>query len=399
MNLPTPTTQEIYETMIAQIELATSQTIPLLPKAFVRVFARVFAGVFVTLWKYAGSIGLQLFVRTAQFGDTNINGVVINPLVEWGRLIGVGDPRPATPAALVFDVQVKVQDGFIQAGEQIVHSPSGIVYLVESSVALDAPTVQVTAIASADPNGDVGAGTQGNLEPGTEASFASPIPNVARTVTVASVATPGTDAESADSYRERIIRRFQRRPQGGAYADYRAWAESPNDVVNVYPYKGLPGEVDVFIEVQATASNPDGIPDSAQLAAVEDAINFDVDGKASRRPVNDAVNVHPITRVAFDVHVAGLDGAGVPEAEAAIEAAVDDYLRSREPFILGLSVLPRIDRVTLAAISGIVDEAAAAHGSTVADVTVYLADDPANDVVAYGLSNGEKAKLGTLVFD
>lgn len=398
MNLPTPTTQEIYATMIAQIELSTSQTIPILPKAFVRVFARVFAGVFITLWKYAGSIALQLFVRTAQFGETTINGVSVNPLVEWGRLIGVGDPAPATPAELTFAVTVTNQSGFIPSSTQIVHSPTGIVYLTTASVPLDAPTVQVGAVASSDPNGDAGAGVAGTLEIGTEAAFASPISGVQRTVVVAGIVTPGTDAEAPDAYRARIIRRFQRRPQGGAYADYRAWGEEPSDVINVYPYTGHPGEVDVYVEVDATEYNPDGIPTQPQIDAVHDAIELDAGGKATRRPVNAAVNVLPITRVKFDVAVNGLAGTNVPETEDAIRRAVDDYLRSREPFILGLSVFPRTDRVTLAAVSGIIDETASARGHTVAAVTLALSTDPMNPIPIYQLQEGEKAGAGLVSF-
>lgn len=399
MNLPTPTTQEIYATMIAQIELSTSQTIPILPKAFVRVFARVFAGVFITLWKYAGSIALQLFVRTAQFGETTINGVSVNPLVEWGRLIGVGDPAPATPAELTFAVTVTNQSGFIPSSTQIVHSPTGIVYLTTASVPLDAPTVQVGAVASSDPNGNAGAGVAGTLEIGTEAAFASPISGVQRTVVVAGIVTPGTDAEAPDAYRARVIRRFQRRPQGGAYADYRAWGEEPSDAINVYPYTGQPGEVDVYVEVDATEYNPDGIPTQPQIDAVRDAIELDAGGKATRRPVNAAVNVLPITRVKFDVAVNGLAGTNVPETEDAIRRAVDDYLRSREPFILGLSVFPRTDRVTLAAVSGIIDETASARGHTVASVSIALSSDPGNTLPIYQLQDGQKAGVDLVTFN
>ena len=43
MSLLVPTTQEVSDNTIAEIELAISQTIPLLPKGFTRVLAKVFA--------------------------------------------------------------------------------------------------------------------------------------------------------------------------------------------------------------------------------------------------------------------------------------------------------------------------------------------------------------------
>lgn len=395
MNLTTPTTSQVYSTMMAQIELSIGQTIPILPKAFIRVFAKVFAGVFITLWKYAGSIFLQLFVRTAQYGETTVNGQRVNPLVEWGRLIGVGDPDEATPAELVFDVTVTTQSGTIPSNTQIIRSDTGVIYLTTASVALNAATVQVSAVASGDPDGNGGAGEQGNLQVGDSCEFVNPIANVRRTVTVASVTSEGADAEDPEDYRVRIIRRFQRRPQGGAYSDYRAWAEDVGDVVNVFPYRSAtPGEIDLYVEV-STDSDPDGIPSVAQLSDVQDAIEYDSGGKASRRPVGAAINYLAISRKSIDVEVNGLDGSSVAEVEDAIETAVDDYLRSREPFILGLSVLPRKDRITLAAVSGIVAQTAEAMGHTIASVTMEI--DSVSEV-GYELQEGELAKLGNITF-
>ena len=81
----------------------------------------------------------------------------------------------------------------------------------------------------------------------------------------------------------------------------------------------------------------------------------------------------------------------VAEAQATIQAALEDYFLSREPFIVGLSSLPREDRVTEAAVAGIVDEAANSVGATV--TTVTLTPGPAQT-----LSDGQKAKLGSLTF-
>ena len=54
MSLVTPSTQEISDDIIAGLEGALAQSIPLLPKAFSRVLAKVLAAVFVLLYKYAG---------------------------------------------------------------------------------------------------------------------------------------------------------------------------------------------------------------------------------------------------------------------------------------------------------------------------------------------------------
>src|SRR5215510_10038923 len=135
---PTPTTAQIAANIIVQLEAALSQSVPLLPKAFSRVLAKVLAGVYVTLYKYAGFSLLQQFVDRASMRETTVNGVTIRPLVEWGRLIGVGDPKDAKQAELVLAVTVLSQTGSLAGGTQLLHAPTGVVYLTKAAVPLDA---------------------------------------------------------------------------------------------------------------------------------------------------------------------------------------------------------------------------------------------------------------------
>jgi hypothetical protein len=161
-------------------------------------------------------------------------------------------------------------------------------------------------------------------------------------------------------------------------------------VINAYPYTAdNPGEVDVYVEGDPDLYT-DGIPDSSLLTSVFDAIQLDdVSGKATRRPAGAAVNVFAITRQAVDVYVAGLDVPDPTVTKAAITAALDEWLRSREPFISGLTALPRKDRITQAQVAGIVDDIVSAAGGTV--TTVGL--DPDDIGLAITLQPGQKAKL------
>lgn len=397
MSLTPPTTATLADDIVSQIESSLEDTVPLLPKAFIRVLAKVLAGVVVILYRYAGWIYLQMFSATASSRETTINGRTTTPLVECGRRAGAGEPLPATRAELVITVTVLSQTGSLPANAQCVFSPRGVLFLTTAAVELNAPTVPVRIRAVSGPNGSDGSGTIGNLEPGAVVTFASPLPSIARDAVVASQAVTGAPGETWDAYRARVIRREQRRPQGGAYADYQAWAEGVPGIVAAYPYTGAPGEVDVYVEAtEESSGSPDGIPTGAQLSAVLDAINFDaVDGRATRRNVNAAVNALAITRTAFDITVVGLEATDVPAARAAISSAVDEFLRTREPFIVGLSVLPRLDRITLASVSGVADEAASAVGATIAAVTLELGGIP---ITAFTLGDGERAKLGTPTF-
>jgi hypothetical protein len=397
MALVTPTTQAIASNIIGQLESAISQTIPLLPKAFSRVLAKVLAAVYVVLYKYAGFSLLQQFVSSASFEETEVNGKLIRPLVEWGRLVGVGDPLFATQAELELEVTVLNQTGSLPGGTQLLYAPTGVVYITTAAVALSAATVTVNALASSDQDGGDGSGTIGNLEPGQILQFAGSPPNVATNAEVTGSAEVGAAGESEDSYRARVLRRCQRRPQGGAYADYQQWGTEVAGIRSAFPYTGnLPGQVDVYVEAEA---GPDGIPDGSQLDAVRDSIDFDPaeapspTGLANRRPANAAVNVLAITRAAFDVDITGFEATDSAAVLDAIELGLDEFLRARQPFIVGLSALPRLDRITQGAVAGVVQEIAEANGASVAGVTLRRGGF---EIIQYTLARGELAKLGLL---
>jgi uncharacterized phage protein gp47/JayE len=397
MSLTTPTTKEISDNIIAQLEASLNQSIPLLPKAFLRVLARALAGVFVLLYKYGGFMFLQIFVRTATISETTINGRVISPLIEWGRLIGVGDPAPATNAELLIDITVENQVGTLPSGTQLVNSDNGVTYITIGSVFLNAATVQATVRAVSDQAGGGGAGAIGNLDVGAVVSFANPLANVSRNASVVSQTVTGADGESTDAYRQRVTDRFQKRPQGGAYADYEQWGEEPAGILNVYPYTSdCPGQVDVYVEAtEASSGSPDGIPTNAQLEEVLDSIELDSSGLATRRPANALVNAFPITRTGFDVRVTTLQVNDLAGVQQQIQTALNEYFRGREPYIIGLSVPPRRDRITRTAVGGVVEDIVTAAGGIFGGVVVTVNGIQAD---AYTLGIGEKAKLSAVTF-
>jgi len=395
MSLTIPTTSALADAIIAQIESKLSITVPLLPKSFSHVWAKVQAGVDIILWKYASWIFLQTLIPYATFEEVTINGKRIRPLVQLGRRIGVSDPTAATRAELVITVTVTEQTGALAAQTACLRSETGVSYRTLTAVDLDAATVTVSIRANGDQDGTGGVGTQGNLQVGDELTFAGTPANVQSTVTVASITTTASDAETGEEYRARVWATSQAKPQGGAYADYRSWAESVAGIIHAYPYTSdTPGLVDVYCEASlATADDTDGTPTAAKLTAIGVAINMDVAGKATRRPVNDAVNVQAITRTGFDVGVASLDAVADGDTsgmQTAVTAAVQEWLWSREPYIEGLSVLPRKDIVSQGEIAGVVTSVVNARGGTVGLITL------AEGGVAFTYRNleaGEKAKL------
>ncbi len=395
-----PTTQEISTNIIASISAAISQTVPLLPKSFITVLAKALAAVFILLYKRSDFIGLQWFVKTASIKETTFNGKIFIPLIEIGRQIGVGDPTEATQAEVLVDITVETQTGSLESGTQLIRSATGITYILIGSVLLDAPTVQGTFRAVADQSGGDGAGAQGNLNPGDTLQFANPLANVSRTAVVDSQVVTGANAEDVDVvYRQRVLDRFQKRPQGGALADYEQWAEEVPGIINAYPYTGDPGEVDVFSEAtEASSGSPDGIPTAAQLTAVEASIDFNENGLASRRPVNACVNSLAITRTSFDVEVDGVTGVSDPaQVQADITAGVETYFLNGEPFIQGLTIPPRRDKLTRSGLIGLVEDIVTASNGSFTTVRFEITGS-GTPIEFHDLGRGEKAKATTVDF-
>ena len=120
------TVKQISDNIQASISASISQSVPLLPKAFINVLAKVLGAVFILLYKRNDFIGLQWFVKTASIKETTFNGETLIPLVEIGRQVGVSDPKEATQAELLVDISVENQSGSLNSGTQLIGSSNGI---------------------------------------------------------------------------------------------------------------------------------------------------------------------------------------------------------------------------------------------------------------------------------
>lgn len=364
--IPQPTTDEITTSIRAQLDGS-------LPKAFTDVISKVLAAVIVILFKYCNFIMQQLFVRTASADPTTINGTVVNPLEFWAQLAGISARTAATRAQLTVDITVENQVGSLPAQTQLLNA-DGLVYLTQAEVALNAATVQATVTCQT-------AGVAGNVDVGGTLSFANPLANVASDTTVATVVVQASDEETVATFRQRTLDAFQRPPQGGSYSDYRIWAEGASaSVINAYPYTGDPGEVDVYIEVN---DQTDGIPTTSQLATVQTAVD-------AVRPVNAVVNVLPISRIEYRITVSGLSVSNASAVQTQITDALNAYFADREPFLLGLSVPPRRDRVTSAETGGVIAQIVALAGGTFTGHVLELSGAP---LTFSSVGIGEKAKV------
>jgi hypothetical protein len=95
------------------------------------------------------------------------------------------------------------------------------------------------------------------------------------------------------------------------------------------------------------------------------------------------------------VEVVGLAVDGQVAVEADITQAIDDYMLNGEPFISGLSIPPRRDRITRSAISGLVDDVVSAANGIFTNVILKDAGVP---IELSTLGTGQKAKSDGVTF-
>jgi uncharacterized phage protein gp47/JayE len=392
------TVGEIRDFIINSIQTKFNIAFRMLSKSFIRVLAVVFAGVFVVLYKLRGWLFLQLYPETAYWGDTYILGVKVNPLVNWGNLIGVGEPKAGTQWKGIVTINVTAQGGALTAGTQLASDITGKIYITEDSAALDAENISVSVICAET-------GMAGNLDAGDILSFVNPLGNVKKTAAVAAVMEYAADDETGEEYRARVTARFKNSPLGGALSDYRKWALDAAGVLNVYPYKDVNSASGVIIYVAASpAFFPNRIPSTELLRKVGDACTYDPEtGKSSRKPVTAVIdpdadgtyrNIKPVTIIYFDVNISGMAGVPFDDFAEAIYSALENYFLSREPYIRGLSDdNNKTNIVSKNNVSSVVDSASASVKAEFGSVSVLV-----NGIITagYSLGAGELAALNNL---
>ena len=375
MSINIPSTQEIFEQNLENYQNKINQESPLNDRAFLRVASQNEAGAFTILYKYGQERALQNLALTATGSDLDNIGS------EYGL------PRnPATAAE--YTISLPATDGTIIPGTTIFTGVNnGIKYITLGAVTSSGGVAVLTVRATVT-------GEAGN----DAGSFRiqSQIAGATTTATITTQTITGASAETDEEYRIRILERIQNPPQGGATTDYRIWAKTVSGVKNAFPYSGLiyPNDITVYVEATVAVAPPDGIPSSTLLDQVENAILFDEDGLRTRMPLGVAnLYVNPISRVNLYTTIVGLVVDNEPAVQADIEAELDAFYRSRQPYIPGLTLVNgRTDTITSPDVGAVVNDVVRAAGGSVQNVTFGIT--VGGVLSQYILTGGELAKSG-----
>ena len=398
MPLQIPTTKELAEQYVAQFERSLNQNIPLADKAFLRVLAIVEATMDTILYKFGQERSIQNLALTATGDDLDAIGrehkVYRKSAESWQGKIQ-GDATNGT---------------IIPINVDFVSDSNNERYIPDSSATADINDEVVVTVSAKVP------GVNSNLE-----LFAAPTTPETMTIgrqiagvlsttfEVIEILNVGAERESDDAYRRRVLGEIRTVGGGGNSADYRRWSEEVAGILATYPYAGkpigegtgLPGDRTVYSEC-TEAIDPDGIPPAALLEEVRETINFDPITGEARPPlgeINDTLYVRAIRRTEFLVEIRNLTVS--PELETQLKtdvnAALEFYFKSVEPFILGLDFEgDRNDTLTNLTVSTVVQATINAAGGAASSVGFGIT--PGVFEYIYQLGQGEKAKLGGVTY-
>ncbi len=386
MALNIPTTKEIKDISIANYESRLSQDSPMQDKAFLRVKSSSEAFIFTALYKYAAERALQNLILTATGQD----------LINLGNQYNV--PKNLAQEAIL-TAEITGQNGSVlETVRTYVGDLNGLRYTIENQATIVGGIASIVLTASQS-------GVVGNLDVANTLTIDSPVSGINSVATVTSVDQLGTEEESDDVYRLRILDVARASGGGGNASDYRRWAQEVSGVARAYPYSGKPvvlqaesspPERTVYVEA-TTDIDPDGIAPQPLLDAVRASINNDPETGLSRQPLgltDETLYVESISRTGFYVTVRDLIAppAFVAQIEQLIEDALSTFFSSLRSFVQGLDpAFDRNDLVTDLIVSDVVQDVLKSNGASATSVGFGLSAGVFT--ISYNLEPGELAKL------
>ena len=309
----TPTLRKVRE-MVRDDITASLYGAAFIGNNVLRVMADAMAGLAHHVLRYIDWLALQLLPDTAEVEWLDRHGDI------WltGPGLGVGQPGVAIGRKMATYATGVVTFTGIVGGVVIpmatrLEGGNGVAYeTIEPAVTQSdgAPVgVRVRAI---------DAGEAGNREAGDILSVQPALDGVDGGTTVVEVGG-GTDIESDDDLRMRVLQRIRQPPQGGALHDYVRWALAVPGVTRAScgPLEMGIGTVTVRVLFDDLRADNDGWPTEADLAVVTEYID-------SVRPVavKDFWVLAPIKQY-VDVHIGNLI-PDTTEIRAAVEASLHE---------------------------------------------------------------------------
>lgn len=267
-----------------------------------QVAARALAGAVYGLY------GHQEWIANQQLPDTCEEEM----LLRLAKLRPIRDRLPAVPAAGSASFAGSV--GAVLDAGTLLQRDDGVQFKVAATVAGNAGSVTLEAVE---------AGALGNTIAGAKLKLVSPVLGIVDGFTVTGDGlTGGTDQESIEALRVRVIRSYRKLPHGGNADDYVTWALEVPGVTRAWVRRRWVGQGTVGLFILRDG-DPDPIPNAAALAEVQAYVE-------PLKPVDPELYVMaPIAKpVVYQIALTP-DSSAI---RAAVEAALRDlHYREGEP--------------------------------------------------------------------
>jgi uncharacterized phage protein gp47/JayE len=306
MSVTIPSITTIRDQIVSDITTRIGASVPILPKAFIRVLATALAGVLALLYRMAGWTYRQIFAQTADDAALALIGE------QYGII------RTPAVAAKLTATATGTDGTNIPAGT--FWTLLGLIYTQDALqvIAGGTATIALTCLT---------AGAAGNINTGLAISVVSPIAGMTSTATIASTATSGVDIEALADYRARVITRMQNKPQGGAAADYVGWALEVAGIVKAFAFRTAVGYVTIYPLQTVTGSSR--VPVAGKITEVQTYV-----GDLARRPLCANVLASAMTERTVGLTITGLSPSDAT-TKANIVAAITAYLYAAYPAVHG----------------------------------------------------------------
>lgn len=309
MSWTRPTRSALLDEVQTDLATALPTTSPWLPRSLLRAVAAVQAGASDILYGILEYVVRQIFAHTAD------DAYVLRHAEEYGIT------RTAATAAAWSFTFTGTPSTSIPAGT-VVTRVDGWRFETDSIATVGGGGTVAVAVTALDTGAD--GNSSGDVE------LASPIAGITA-VAMTSLTTSGADEETIAELRARVLARKRTPPQGGAEADYVAWASEVSGVAKVWIVQPYAGAVSVYFVVDGTGS--DIIPGSGEVAAVQASIeSVDSAGLSTRRPVTAAATAVAPTEVSTNVTISGVTASFETAVEAALEAVFLEYAGESIPW-------------------------------------------------------------------
>jgi uncharacterized phage protein gp47/JayE len=305
----TPTLRQVREIVRDDITAAVSG-VSMVGNSVLRVMSDANAGLAHLTLRYIDWLARQFLPDTSEtewldrHGDIwlkNLDGTIGRKVASYAN----GSVRLSGSAGVLVPV-----------GTRLVNPATNIEY--ETTEQIFIGTVSTTTnIIALDP------GTGGNVETGGQLSLVTAIAGVDGVADVIEL-IGGTDQESDDELRARVLLRIQQPPMGGCQTDYVQWALAVSGVSRAwsYPLEMGIGTTTIRFMCDELRDYADGFPQAADVERVIDYIN-------NVRPVavKDFFVVAPIP-YPIDFKISTLE-MNNPSVREAIELTVDEMLTQK----------------------------------------------------------------------